>query len=474
MSPMRFFTTGKGAGKRQSHQPPISGATAGTASLSAKGRRADFPVQAASTQLPHYPFQPLPPPNGPKPYRFDLSQLLSADDVAKISNGVLVFHTVGDTGDYRDSGPQDLVAQMMTQDAEALVDDKKPAFYYHIGDVVYFAGDIDKYGDNFYETYKDYPIFIVAIPGNHDCQPDDPQDGPVDPIKYPLDGFVQNFMSKNPGQPGSLKTGANRTQMDLPNVFWTFTTPLATIIGLFSNVGEDQGEFHQDQIDWFHGELAAADPNLALIVAVHHPPFSGDVEHSGSTAVENVLFAGFKTAKRYPNLILSGHVHNYQRFTNVVQGPKGQLQIPCVVAGAGGYTKLGKVHQINGAYPSAPLPIGGGLTLEQYDQDNFGFLRLEVSKTQIVGTYLSAPYTAPYSGAAVTPGVADSFVVDLTNHTVVTGGGGSKPGPKPKPGPNPPKPLKPGPRPPGPSKTTREEKEALGTIGRERQIRTPR
>jgi acid phosphatase type 7 len=281
-------------------------------------------------------------------------------------------------------------------------------------------------------------------------------------------------MSKNPGQPGSLKTGANRTQMDLPNAFWTFTTPLATIIGLFSNVGEDQGEFHQDQIDWFHGELAAADPNLALIVAVHHPPFSGDAEHSGSTVVENVLFAGFKAAKRYPNLILSGHVHNYQRFTNVVQGPKSQLQIPCVVAGAGGYTKLGKVNQINGAYPSAPLPIGGGLTLEQYDQNNFGFLRLEVSKTQIVGTYLSAPYTAPYSGAAVTPGVADNFVVDLTNNTVVTGGGGSKPGPKPKPGPSPPKPPKPGPRSPGPSKTTEEEKEALDTIRSERWIRPPR
>lgn len=444
MSPMRFFTTGRGAGKRQSHKPPITGATAGAvlpATPSATLRRADFPVQAESTQLPHYPFQPLPPPNGPAPYRFDLSQLLPADDVAKIKNGVLVLHTVGDTGDYRDSGPQDLVAQMMTQDAQNLADDKKPAFYFHLGDVVYFAGDIDKYGANFYETYKDYPIFIVAIPGNHDCQPDDPQDGPVDPKKYPLDGFVQNFMSKDPGQLGSLKTGANRTQMDLPNVFWTFTTPLATFIGLFSNVGEDQGEFHQDQIDWFQSELQAADPNLALIVTVHHPPFSGDDEHSGSTVVENVLSAGFKAANRYPNLILSGHVHNYQRFTNVMHGPKGQLQIPCVVAGGGGYTKLGKLHEIKGAYPQAPLPIGGGLTLEQYDQDNFGFLRLEISKTQIVGTYLSAPYKAPYSGVPVAASVTDSFVVDLVKNTVVTGtgsgGGGGKSSPKP------PKPHKP-------------------------------
>ena len=60
--------------------------------------------------------------------------------------------------------------------------------------MVYFAGDIDKYGECFYETYAEYPGLIVSIPGNHDCQPDDPQDGPVDPNKKPLDGWVQNFM----------------------------------------------------------------------------------------------------------------------------------------------------------------------------------------------------------------------------------------------------------------------------------------
>jgi len=50
--------------------------------------------------------------------------------------------------------------------------------------------------------------------------------------------------------------------MDLPNVYWTFTTPFATIIGLFSNVGESEGEIHLDQVDWFKGELTAADPAL--------------------------------------------------------------------------------------------------------------------------------------------------------------------------------------------------------------------
>jgi hypothetical protein len=404
MSPLHSFSTGKGSGRRRSHVPPISAAR--------------LQVQATGEQIPSYPFQPLPPPNGPAPYRFDLSQLLTAADVQQITDaGVLVFHTVGDTGDYR--GQQQLfVAEMMTQDAQTLPAGREPAFFYHLGDVIYFAGDIIRYPDNFYLTYKNYPGFIVSIPGNHDCQPDDPSDGPGDPNKYPLDGWVQNFMSKNPAQPGSLKTGTARTQLDLPNVYWTFTTPLATIIGLFSNVGETQGEFHQDQIDWFQSELTAANPALALIVSVHHPPFSGDVEHSGSSVVDQVLMKAFQAVKRYPNLILSGHVHNYQRFTNVVKGPKGQLQIPYVVAGAGGYTLLSDLQQVNGAFPKAPFSVGSGLTLEQYDQKNFGFLRLEVSKTQIVGIYQSAPYVAGGTPAAT---VVDSFTVDLIKNTVVTG-----------------------------------------------------
>jgi Calcineurin-like phosphoesterase len=397
------FSTGLGARGRQSHHQPVTSA--------------GFPVQAKSVQLPHYPFQLLPPPNGPAPYRFDLSQLLSADDLSRIANaGVMVCHTVGDTGDYRGQ-EQDFVATLLTNDAQQLGDDRKPAFLYHLGDVVYFAGDIDKYGANFYETYKDYPSFIVAIPGNHDCQPDDPQDGPVDPNKYPLDGWVQNFMSKNPTQLGSQKTGAGRTQMDLPNVYWTFTTPFATFIGLFSNVSESEGEFHQDQIDWFRGELAASDPKRALVVAVHHPPFSGDVEHSGSSAVETMLSQSFQATGRFPHMILSGHVHNYQRFTSVLNGPKGALQIPCVVAGAGGYTKLGKLHKIDGQYPSAPLPLGSSLSLEQYDQDNFGFLRLEFSQAQILGTYFSAPDPPGDPSALIT---VDRFAVDLPSYTVKT------------------------------------------------------
>ena len=403
---------GRAAGNRQHRHAPAAGA-AGSARPS-HAAHALLPVQSRYFVAPHFPFQPLPPPNGAPPFRFDLSQLLHPDALAAITRaGRLVFHCVGDTGDERGT-QMDFVAGMMTDDYDASPDGAVPAFFYHLGDVVYFAGDIDKYGECFYETYAEYPAPIVAIPGNHDCQPDDPQDGPVDPNKKPLDGFVQNFMSRDPTRLGSLKTTSARTQMDLPNVYWTFTTPFATIIGLFSNVSETEAELHPDQIDWFRGELAAADTDKALIVTIHHPPFSGDTEHSGSTVAERVLFDSFAATSVYPHLVLSGHVHNYQRFT-VREGGAGGFDVPCVVAGNGGYTKLGRLHRLHGRDPRAPLRLTDTLRLESYDQDNFGFLRFEVTRDAIACMSFGAPFrqaTRPVARAL------DRFTIDLRSRRV--------------------------------------------------------
>lgn len=418
---------GRGAGNRHqlpghapsTHSKPAHGNAAHrqTQHFQSHGAGSPLPVQNATFVPQHFPFQPLPTPNGSPPFRFDLSELLHPDEVHKIvADGTLVFHSVGDTGDERGK-EMDFVAAMMTTDYDASPEGQAPAFFYHLGDVVYFAGDIDKYGECFYETYAEYPALIVAIPGNHDCQPDDPQDGPIDPAKKPLDGFVQNFMSKDPTQLGSLKTTSSRTQMNLPNVYWTFTTPFATIIGLFSNVSETEAELHQDQIDWFKGELKAADPHKALIVTIHHPPFSGDTEHSGSTVSEQVLRESFAATGVYPHLVLSGHVHNYQRFTMTEQVGGKSIAVPCLVSGNGGYSNLGKLQKVRGAYPQAPLQLTDTLRLEQYDQANFGFLRFEVTKDQIVGTYFSAPYAE-----ALTPQTRqmDKFTINLAQRTVTT------------------------------------------------------
>jgi acid phosphatase type 7 len=405
---------GRGAGNRRTFPSAPSSAAHAASSFKSHAEGSKMPVQSKHFVDPHYPFQPLPPPLGKPPFRFDLTELLHQDEVDKIAKTSLVFHTVGDTGDERGK-EMDFVAAMMTQDYDDSAEGEVPAFFYHLGDVVYFAGDISTYGETFYETYAEYPGLIVSIPGNHDCQPDDPQDGPVDPNKKPLDGWVQNFMSDDPTRLGSLKTTSSRTQMDLPNVYWTFTTPLATIIGLFSNVSETEAEIHPDQVTWFKGELTAADADKALIVAIHHPPFSGDTEHSGSTAAEKVLFESFAATGKYPHLVLSGHVHNYQRFTVQEKVKSKTVEVPCVVAGAGGYSKLGTLHKIKGKPAVTPLQLSDTLRLECYDDQYFGFLRLEVTKEQITGSYYSAPFQ---EGVTPKVRVTDGFTIDLAARTI--------------------------------------------------------
>jgi hypothetical protein len=51
------------------------------------------------------------------------------------------------------------------------------------------------------------------------------------------------------------------------------------------------------------------------------------------------------------------------------------------------------------------MQLGDTLKLEKFDHGNFGFLRLEVTKTPIVGSCFSAPYseTVRPTRASVSP-----------------------------------------------------------------------
>src|SRR5262249_60408487 len=69
-----------------------------------------------------------------------------------------------------------------------------PVFFYYLGVVVYFDGEVPIYYWDFYEPYLHYPAPILAIPGNHD--------GDVDPINPnnkasdSLKGFVRNLCAQ--------------------------------------------------------------------------------------------------------------------------------------------------------------------------------------------------------------------------------------------------------------------------------------
>src|SRR5439155_16474384 len=165
----------------------------------------------------------------------------------------------------------------------------------------------NRYYDEFYDPYPHYLPPIIAIPGNHDG------DLAIPPVGTSLEGFMVIFCSAQPEVTEDAKD-ARRPAMTQPNCYWTLIAPLVTIIGLYTNCPE-QGVVEQDQADWFAGELSAAATDRALIVALHHPPYSADDHHGASEPMRTLLANAFTTSGRTPDLVLNGHVHNYQRFS---------------------------------------------------------------------------------------------------------------------------------------------------------------
>ena len=123
-----------------------------------------------------------------------------------------------------------------------------------------------------------------------------------------------------------------------PNVYWTLTTPVVRIIGLYSNVPGQLDKHDTQQQDWLTTELTAARNERCVIITVHHPPYSLDDTHGGYPVIESVLNQAYASANRIPDLVLTGHVHNYQRFEKSFNGVVRPLTY--AVAGAGNYCRL--------------------------------------------------------------------------------------------------------------------------------------
>jgi acid phosphatase type 7 len=333
------------------------------------------------TKDPQQPWRDLPPSTGLPPFRMSLENILSPDSIASITKaGSMVFHAVGDTGGVNTPTPIENVAKYMESDFSSADLTTHPSFFYHLGDVVYYDGELANYYPEFYEPYMHYPGPIVAIPGNHD--------GDIDPRtgESSLEGFVRNFCAQTATKTPE-SNDSPRTAMTQPNVYWTFLTPFVTIIGLYSNCPEG-GQLSQAQIDWFESELKAAPTDRALLVAVHHPLYSAYGNKPGSQVLHGVLESAIQSAGRVPELVLGGHVHDYQRFTGQLAGK----DVPVIIAGAGGYNA--QLHVLDAAFHKAKLPLqlanGGGL-LESFNDSQHGYLRITVTKRSIVCEYVAVP-----------------------------------------------------------------------------------
>ncbi len=311
-------------------------------------------------------FQPLPRPLDLPPYHYDLAEKFPDIAAAIERHGKQIFHVAGDTGGVKDGEFQDNVAEYMIE-ALARAEDARPRFCYHVGDVVYFTGARDDYYAQFYEPYAHYDAPIFAIPGNHDGEVDEPS------VQTSLDGWVDYFMQAQPDVDPIAKD-APRVQLDLPNVYWTFVTPMATIVGLYTNVPE-HGSIDSVQQQWLTNEFATAPDDRALILALHHPIYSFDAYHSGSSKMADALENAIRDTGRVPNLVLAGHVHNYQRIEQTI----GDQAIPFIVTGNGGYHNL---HKIAGEQDQ-PAPDSGAVL--RYAAERWGFLTLTIADGNIHG-----------------------------------------------------------------------------------------
>jgi hypothetical protein len=316
-------------------------------------------------------FQPLPRPLGLPPYHLDLK-----DDFAPIAVDAaskMVLHVVGDSGGVQDGEFQGNVAHLMLKHLEA-GGAGKPQFCYHVGDVVYFTGAPADYYSQFYEPYSHYDIPIFAIPGNHDGEVDDPK------AQTSLDGWVDYFMQPHPDV-DPISKDCPRIGLSLPNPYWTLLTPKATFVGMYTNVPE-HGSIDSVQQQWVTNEFATAPEDRALILALHHPIYSFDGYHSGSARMADVLENAIRDTGRIPNLVLSGHVHNFQHLEQVIV--KGDTEdenivVPFIVCGNGGYHNL---HTISTADERKRDPTGSKLV---YGAEVWGFMTLTIDGDKISG-----------------------------------------------------------------------------------------
>jgi hypothetical protein len=331
-----------------------------------KGNSQAHPGVSALNPITHRNtgYQPLPKPLGLPPYHYALSDHFPTQAKRISDAGKMVFDVLGDSGGVQDAEFQSSVADQMVK----ALPKNAPQFCYHVGDVVYFTGAHDDYYSQFYEAYEQYTPPIFAIPGNHDGEVDDPK------AQTSLDGWVAYFMQANPDV-DPISKDAPRVGLNLPNPYWTLVTPLATIIGMYTNVPEG-GSIDSSQQQWLTNEFATAAKKLPLVLALHHPIYSFDAFHSGSSKMADALENAIRDTGRVPNLVLAGHVHDYQRIErNIVPGGP----TPFIVVGNGGYHNL---HQIHSADGTVAADTGAKLV---YGKVTWGYLTLTIDKHSISG-----------------------------------------------------------------------------------------
>jgi Calcineurin-like phosphoesterase len=361
----------------------------------------------------------------------------------------IVFHSIGDSGASNAGKYKNelRVADQLTMDCHNADETSHPAFCFHLGDVVYDFGESRYYYDQFYEPFRNYSAPIFAIPGNHDSFiiPGTPDD------QTPLKIFARNFCAAEP-MIAPEAASLHRTAMTQPGVYFSLDAPFVRIIGLFSNSLEDPGVISSEtkgkkarwpsvpdyQLGFLEAQLKRIKKEKyegAVLLAVHHPPFSyspaprsggSGGNHGSSSAMLRQIDTICDSIGVYPHAFLSGHAHNYQRYTRTVHFGRSDYDVPFIVCGDGGHN-VNRLVQGRRGQPAVeprngskvdyldPKPVvkTGGLLLEKYDDQNYGYLTVSVDAKQLrIGFH-------QVGSGSLFQSRFDLVTVDLASHTMV-------------------------------------------------------
>jgi len=313
-------------------------------------------------------------------------------------NGRIVFHALGDSGcsDVRKYSNEIRVFDQIADDVHTAAVTDRPSFLYHLGDVIYNFGEAKYYYDQFYEPNRNYPGPIFAIPGNHDSfiLPDTAE------ADLPLVTFARNFCAQSPvitREAGSL----HRTAMTQPGAISPLTPHSFASSGCsampskipessraLAAAGPWSPTFNSNS--WMRRSSGSSMNNTkgAVLLAVHHPPFSYAPPSaksgvggnpSSSTDMLRQIDTILNQKGWYPHAFLSAHAHNYQRYTRTVRLGGHDLDVPFIVCGSGGHN-LNPMVRASRGQPAQdpgvsskidyldvkPAVATGGLILEKY------------------------------------------------------------------------------------------------------------
>jgi hypothetical protein len=176
---------------------------------------------------------------------------------------------------------------------------------------------------------------------------------------------------------------------------------------VISSEGAKTSPIDDQQLTFLVGALQQArKKGGATIVVTHHPPYSGGAAHGGSPKMLADIDAACTKAGCWPHTHLSGHAHNYQRFTRTVN----KFDIPYVVCGNGGHSPLSAIK----GTPRTPVNVNPDVIFESYDATHYGYLRVVVNATQL------RIELHPAQDGQVFKSPTDAVTVDLASHTMVS------------------------------------------------------